>query len=287
MFGISTVCKLLLTAALALGFLSGCGNNQARDRVPTPNMGVAPYRVDTGRLLQDASLRGTLRIGTEGNYPPFSYRGADGSLKGFDVELAEEVARHMEMKAVFVEKQWKDLLPGLTGGAYDAVFNQVADTAKRRGLYDFSDAYMSATPVLVVRPDERDIRSFRDIKGKNVAVEAVGEYRSIASRHRSNTIQARNYSDATDLLLRRTVDAVITDSLSVLNMKQTRPDLAVKTADSLDETYNVCAAVANGNPDLLAAVNNALRTMQQDGTYLAIWSKYFGDGAPSLGVNAL
>ena len=263
----------LLTIVLAL---PGCGG-KSYDRVPTPNMGVDPYRVNTGNLLQNAALRDTLRIGTEGNYPPFSYHGVDGRLTGFDVEIAEEVARHMEMKAVFVETKWKDLLAGLSEGKYDTVFNQVADNKERRSLYDFSNAYMSSTPVLVVRSDEKKIKTFGDLKGKKAAVEAVGEYGQMASKFQSTAVTTTNFIESADMLVHHQVDAVLTDSLSVLNLQQHTPELHVKTADSMNHVNQVCAAFVKGNPDLVAAVDNALATMQADGSYLTIWNKYFGE----------
>ncbi|UNK19934.1 transporter substrate-binding domain-containing protein [Paenibacillus sp. N3/727] len=268
--------KTLLIVIIILLALPGCGQ-KSYDRVPNPNMGVGQLRVKTGGLLQNAALQDTLRIGTEGNYPPFSYHGTGGRLTGFDVEIAEEVARHMEMKAVFVEAKWKDLLPGLTEGKYDAVFNEVADNRNRRALYDFSNPYMTSTPVLVVRSNEKNIRAFTDLKGKTTAVEAVGEYQQIAAKYQSKAVVTKDFTEAANLLVNRKVDAVLTDSLSILNLRQQTPDLPVKTAYSLDYVNQVCAVFAKGNSDLVAAIDNALETMQADGSYLTIWKKYFGD----------
>lgn len=268
--------RTLLVVMILVFILPGCGV-QSYDRAPNPNMGVDPLRVKTGGLLQNAALRDTLRIGTEGNYPPFSYHGTGGRLTGFDVEIAEEVARHMEMKAVFVEAEWNDLLPGLTEGNYDTVFNEVADNKKRRALFDFSNAYMTSTSVLVVRSNEKEIGTFTDLKGKSVAVEAVGEYQQIADKYEAKAVVTKDFLEATDLLTKRKVDAVLTDSLSILNLRQQTPDLSLKTAASLDPAHQVCAAFAKGNSDLVAAVDNALETMHADGSYLTIWNKYFGD----------
>lgn len=256
--------------------LPGCGR-KSYDRVPNPNMGVAPYRVQTGGLLQNAALRDTLRIGIEKNYPPFSYRGTGGRLTGFDVEIAEEVARHMEMKPVFVEAQWKDLLAGLSEGKYDAVFNEIADHKGRRSLYDFSNAYMVSNPVLATRSDDKKIRTFEDLKGTSTAVEANGEYQQIASKYQSNAVVTQDFMSSAELLVNHKVDAVLTDSLSMLNLHQNDPEFPIKTADSLDHLTQVCAAFTKGNSDLVAAVDHALETMQADGSYLEIWRKYFGD----------
>lgn len=267
---------ILITFLIIVLMLPGCGK-KSYDRVPNPNMGVAPYRVETGGLLQNAALRDTLRIGIEKNYPPFSYRGTGGRLTGFDVEIAEEVARHMEMKPVFVETEWKDLLAGLSEGKYDAVFNEIADHKGRRSLYDFSNVYMASNPVLVTRSHDKKIHTFADLKGISTAVEANGDYQRIASKYKSNPVVTHNFLSSAQLLADHKVDAVLTDSLSMLNLHQNDPEFPVKTTDSLDDVTQVCAAFAKGNSDLVAAVDHALETMQADGSYLAIWRKYFGD----------
>ncbi|EFU41926.1 extracellular solute-binding protein family 3 [Paenibacillus vortex V453] len=259
--------------------LAGCTVN-SNDRVPTPNMGVNPYRVNTGYLLRNAVERGTLRIATERDYPPFSYHGTGGRLTGFDVEVAEEVARHMELKAEFVETEWKNLLPGLTEGKYDAVFNQIEDRPDRRALYDFSVAYLSSTPVLLVRSGEDQVRTFPDIKGKRVGLNPTGTYNDIAKKHGAIIVPVKYIYDAARMLARSELDAIISDPLSVTNLKQQFPDMPVTTVQSANQAFEVSAAFVKGNPDLVAAVDNALATMQQDGTYLTIWNKYFGD-APS------
>jgi len=271
-----SVSLLLLLSLASTMLLPGC-TFDSQDRVPTPNMGINPYRVNTGNLLGNAVERGTLRIGTERDYPPFSYRGTGGRLTGFDVEIAEEVARHMDLRAEFTEEAWDRLLPGLTEGKYDAVFNQIEDRPDRRELYDFSIAYLSTVPVLMVRTGEEEIRSFSDMKGKRIGLNPTGAYQEIARKHGAEVVPAKYIREAADMLVKGSVDAVITDQLSVTNLKQQLPDLPVQAAASSREVFEVSAAFVKGNPDLLAAVNNALATMQQDGTYLTIWNKYFGD----------
>lgn len=261
--------------------LAGC-TPDTNDRVPNPNMGVDPYRVNTGDLLRNAVKRGTLRIATEKDYPPFSYRGTGGILTGFDVEIAEEVARHMELKAEFVESKWENLLPGLTEGKYDAVFNQVEDRPDRRALYDFSVAYLSSTPVLLVHSSGKAaIRTFPDIKGKRVGMNPTGIYQDVAKKYNAQIVPVQYISDAAKMLVKGELDAVISDQLSVTNLKQHFPDMPVTTAESADQVFEISAAFVKGNPDLVAAVDNALATMQQDGSYLNIWNKYFGDAPMS------
>lgn len=275
---IGITCLFTLIASIVL---AGCAPN-THDRVPNPNMGVDPYRVNTGYLLRNAVDRGTLRIATERDYPPFSYRGTGGILTGFDVEIAEEVARHMELKAEFVEDKWENLLPGLTEGKYDVVFNQVENRPDRRKLYDFSVAYLSSTPVLLVHSSGKaGIRTFSDIKGKRVGINPTGIYKDMAKKYKAQIIPVQYITDAAEMLVQGELDAVISDPFSVTNLKQQVPNAPLTTAESASQVFEISAAFVKGNPDLVAAVDNALATMQQDGSYLKIWNKYFGEAPKS------
>ncbi|PAD80457.1 ABC transporter substrate-binding protein [Paenibacillus campinasensis] len=267
--------NIILLLVLTCMLLPGCVP-RSHDRVPTPNMGVRPYRINTGGLLQDAVERGTLRIGIERDYPPFSYHDAEGRLKGFDVDIAEEVAYHMELNPEFIEMSWEQLLPGLSEGVYDVVFDEIAVRDDRRQLYDFSHAYMTSFPVVVVRDEETRIRSFSDLKGQRTAVPIVGSYRDIAEQIGADIREVQHAEQGARQLMEGAVDAAVMDNLSAANLMLQFPDRKLRTVQSSDHVYQVCAAMTKGNNDLLAAIDNALLTMKSDGTYAAIWEKYFG-----------
>lgn len=268
--------KTLLVMMILALLLPGCGV-KSYDRTPNPNMGVDPLRVKTGGLLQNAALKNTLRIGTTSDFPPFSYHGTGDRLTGFDVEIAEEVARHLKMKAVFVEVKENDLLPGLSEGKYDAVFSEVADSKEHRELYDLSQSYTTSATVLAVRSNESKVEGFTDLKEQTVVVEKVDEYQQLASKYGAKTVVTNDLSEAVDLLVKRKADAIITNSLSLLNLSRQTSDFPLKTAASLKPAHQICAAFPKGNSDLVAAVDNALEAMHADGSYLTIWNKYFGD----------
>jgi cystine transport system substrate-binding protein len=75
--------------------------------------GVSVKTFAAENLLNQIKERGTLRVGLEGTYPPFSYQGDDGKLTGFEVDFANELAKHLGVKADLKPTKWDGMLASL------------------------------------------------------------------------------------------------------------------------------------------------------------------------------
>jgi arginine/ornithine transport system substrate-binding protein len=82
-----------------------------------------------------------LKIGIEGNYPPFTKTEADGSVTGFEIDLANALCKRMRARCELVKTGFDDLIPRLHGGQLDAVIASLTITEKRQKEVDFSDTY--------------------------------------------------------------------------------------------------------------------------------------------------
>lgn len=121
-------------------------------------------------LLNKVKERGTLLVGLEGTYPPFSFQGDDGKLTGFEVEFAEELAKHLGVKASLKPTKWDGMLASLDSKRIDVVINQVTISDERKKKYDFSTPYtVSGIQALVKKGNEGTIKSAADLKGKKWA----------------------------------------------------------------------------------------------------------------------
>ncbi|NLM35700.1 MAG: amino acid ABC transporter substrate-binding protein [Clostridiales bacterium] len=227
-------------------------------------------------LLETVKKEGKIRIGTEGTYAPFTFHDKDGKLTGFDVEIAEEVAKRLGVKAEFVETKWDGMFAGLDAGRFDIIVNQVGIRPDREEKYDFSKPYIKSRAVLIVAKDNTSITSFEDLKGKKAAQTLTSNYGDMAREYGAEIVASEGFNQTIDLILANRADATINDSLSFYDLLKQKPDIAVKIAAEEKEASSSGIMFRKNNKELVDAVNKALDDMQADGTYEAISKKWFG-----------
>ena len=94
-----------------------------------------------------------IRIATEGAYPPFNFVDADGTLKGFDVDIANALCEEMKAKCTLVANDWDGMIPGLQAGKFDAVIASMSITEDRLKQIDFTNKYYSTPLAIAVAKD--------------------------------------------------------------------------------------------------------------------------------------
>ncbi|CAM4462325.1 amino acid ABC transporter substrate-binding protein [Paenibacillus typhae] len=270
--------KWALAPLLLLGMLlAACGTSDNKDRAEGTTGGAdvtaAPEKQNS---LETIKASGKLRIGTEGTYSPFTYHAADGTLTGFDVDIAREIAKRIGVEAEFIETQWDGIFAGMDAKRFDAIFNEVSITDERKVKYDFSEPYVMSKAVLIVSGKNTDIKSFADLKGKKSGQSLTSNLSDIARQNGAEIVAVEGFNQAIDLLVSGRIDATVNDGLSFLDLKKQKPDVKIKQVDEIAEGSQSAAVFLKGNEELVEAVNGALADMKQDGTYLAISEKYFG-----------
>ncbi|GGA06063.1 amino acid ABC transporter substrate-binding protein [Paenibacillus marchantiophytorum] len=221
------------------------------------------------------NAKGEITIGTEGTYAPFTFHDKGGTLTGFDVEIAQEVAKRMGVTPKFIETKWDGMNAGLDAKRYDMVANEVAVRPDRLEKYDMSEPYIVSRAVLVVQANNTDITSLDGLKGKKVGQSLDSNYRKIAEEHGAVNTVVEGFNQAIDLLTSGRIDATLNDSLSYLDLKKQRPELAIKTVYEEPNATSNAFLLRKGSTDLVAKVNKALADMKSDGTYLQISQKWF------------
>ena len=132
---------VFLAGILTSSFLlTGCGNSTA-DNSSASSSSSASSASASGDLLEQIQSKGEIVVAMEGTWAPWTYHDEDDNLVGYDVEVAQQIAEKLGVKATFVEGEWDGLLAGIDSGRYDIMVNGVDITEERAEKYSFSDPY--------------------------------------------------------------------------------------------------------------------------------------------------
>jgi len=273
-FGSSQTLHKIFIAAVALGVLAGCSNGQETNTANTESTDTAATEA-TGEVL---------RIGTEGAYAPFNYTNADGSLGGFDIEIANALCADMGVTCEIVAQDWDGIIPGLKAGKYDAIVAAMSITPERAEQVSFTDPYFSNTLVFLAKEGSGfDPSNPDDINSKSIAAQRS----TISSQWLEQAYPKANmqlYDTLSNAFLdlgSGRVEAMISDKLPAIEwLSSASGSQYTLKGDEIDIDDNFAIAVRPGDP-LQAKINDSLAAIKADGTYAAINEKYFSVPTPS------
>lgn len=226
----------------------------------------------------------TLRIGTEGAYPPFNYFTANGQLAGFDIEIGEALCEKMEVKCTFVAQDWDGIIPALLAGKYDTVIASMFITEKRKEKVDFTNPYQKSAMTFVVPKDS----TLTDFSPKALAGKTIGAQGSttqadyLTALYPESDVRLYPTQDAVNLdLVSGRLDAQVGDMIPMLDWTQKSDDgncCKLSGETITDPKYvgdGVGIAVRQADDALRLKLNQALAEIVADGTYQTINDKYF------------
>ena len=221
---------------------------------------------------------GVLQVGSCLDYRPFEFfKKGEDQPTGFDVELTDEIAHHLGLEVEWVRTNFDGIFEAQASGEFDMVAAASTITEERAETVDFSDGYYNSRQGLTVASDS-GITSTDDVgEGSTVGVQKGTTGKDWAQANLADAgAEIRTFdsiSDAFTELESGGLDAIVNDEPSSLAEVEERPQLEVVEAIDTNELYGF--AFAKENPELRAAVNEALAEIIKDGTYKELFEKYF------------
>jgi len=239
-----------------------------------------------GRLRET----GTLRVGMDASFPPFEAIVADGTLAGFDVDLAQELGRRLGVEVQLVANlPYDGLYDALAVGRVDAVISALVVNPARMADFAYSTPYFDAGQVLVVRAGEAGIEEIADLSGCTLAVEfgTRGDMEARKWARPAPGLAVVPYQTAAEALAAVTagkaevalvdhVSALAATAPSSLSGSGVGGGLKIAGSPLVEEPYAV--AVRRESRHLLHALNDALAEMEADGTLEALTAKWLAGG---------
>ena len=230
-------------------------------------------------LLQTIQSRGTIIVGLEGDWAPWSFVDENDELMGFDVEVARAIAEKLGVEAEIIPGEWDGLFAGMDAGRYDMVVNGVEVTPERTEKYDFADPYAYIRTALIVRGDNEDIKTFEDLKGKKTANSIASTYMNLAEDYGATCYGVDTLDETLTMVLQGRVDATLNAIVSYTDYLAQHPDANLKVVATTEDASNVAIPMRKGDEtaSLLEAVNKAIAELHEEGVISELSIKYFGE----------
>jgi octopine/nopaline transport system substrate-binding protein len=253
-----------------------------------------------------AQAQKTVKIATEGAYEPWNFTGPGGQLQGFEIDLANDLCRRMNVKCEISAQDWDGLIPALQAGKFDAIMAGMSITDEREKAISFSRAYANAPNGFVVekssalakmpltgerfdlgRDEAAAMKAIEQIKpvlkGKTIGVQGSTTHATFAEKYLKGTAEIREYksTEAHDLdLAAGRVDAILADSTALQGTLK-KPEF--KGYAMVGPNFNggvlgrgVGAGVRKADTELKGQFDKAVQEAVADGTVKKLSEKWFG-----------
>ncbi len=223
--------------------------------------------------LLSAAEEHTLLVGTNAEFPPFSYI-EDKTLVGFDIDVANEVAQRLGKAIQFKDMPFDALIPDLILGRVDFVAAGMSYTPERAKRVFFTKSYLSEDPFTILSSSKQAL-SLDDLKGKTVIViEGFTADQLISSKAGINVIRLPSQADGFMALKSGRADAFITAKSTVDAFFELHDDSQFHMT-VLEDTSETCALMVPKNKaKLLIDIQTALDEMENDGTMAKLKAKW-------------
>jgi polar amino acid transport system substrate-binding protein len=265
---------LLIAALLALGTL-------------------AVSAAQAGSTLNRVMATRTMKVATNAGWPPQSYLDDSNKLVGFDIDVSNEIARRLGVRAVFDTPDWATMTGGRWHGRWDVAIGSITPTRSRAQVVSFASIYYYSPYVFVVHRNSR-ARSVADLNGKKIGVEtattsedyirrrlAIDDPGAPPVKYLVNPGAVRTYADSMlpfdDLRLGPGVriDAVLAPEQTALRaIKSGYPIRIIPNTIAFKEPLAV--ATDEDDPQWTAKLHGVIQAMKADGTLAKLTRKWYG-----------
>ena len=230
-------------------------------------------------VLSDILSRGVLRVGTTGDYPPFTHKIGD-AYEGFDVDLAEALGKALGVRVEFSPTSWPSLSSDFQAGKFDVVMGGVTVNLDRAKLGFFTQPYLREGKTPIARCADKDrfaTLEAIDHEGVTVLVNPGGGNERFDRAHlHAAKIDVRPDNTAIfDALAKGEGDLMITDASETRYQQKLHPGVLCAIHPDAPFDFGEKAYWAPYDPAFDGFLDQWLHLIRQNGTFAAVYAKWF------------
>ncbi|WP_053412927.1 glutamate ABC transporter substrate-binding protein [Corynebacterium lactis] len=244
---------------------------------------LAPDSETPEERIPEIHKRGRIIVGVDQSLNLLSFRdSSSGELAGFEVSLAQEIARDIFGNPDAVEFRYVDSTErtkALESGTVDIVLRTMTVTAKRREKVLFSAPYLHSRAGVLVSSPGGDTKP-SDVKDGRICVSKSSTTEELIRRNSPDSmlLLVGNWSDCLVAIQNGQAEVVVADDTILAGINDQDPSTAIVQRGLSEENY--AAGIAKDNPGLVRQVNDTLERIRTDGTWQALYDTWFGPFLP-------
>lgn len=219
----------------------------------------------------------TIRMGTEGAYPPYNFLNDKGEVDGFERELGDELCKRAELTCEWVTTDWDGIIPNLVSGNYDTIIAGMSITAERDEVIDFTQNYMPPAASAYV-----GLNADVDVATGVIAAQATTIQAGHVAASGATLLEFATPEETVASVRNGEADAVFADKDYLVPIVEESGGELTFVGEDVPLGGGIGIGLRESDTELRAKFDAAIQTMKDDGTLNTLIVKWFGEGAATF-----
>lgn len=219
----------------------------------------------------------TVRMGTEGAYPPYNFINDKGELDGFERELGDELCRRASRDCTWVTNDWDSIIPNLVSGNYDTIMAGMSITDERDKVIDFTQPYFPPTASAYMALAGSD----PDLEGGVIAAQVNTIQAGHVAESGATLVEFATPDETIAAVRNGEADAVFADKDYLAPIvAQSNGEFAF-VGEDVPLGGGIGMGLRESDTEMKQSFDEAITAMKQDGTLNEMLKKWFGEETPT------
>ncbi|MEX0350198.1 MAG: transporter substrate-binding domain-containing protein [Paracoccaceae bacterium] len=228
-------------------------------------------------LSAGMAMADTVRLGTEGAYPPYNFINDAGEIDGFEREVGDELCKRAGLTCEWVKNDWDSIIPNLVSGNYDVIIAGMSITDERDEVIDFTQNYYPPTASAYVAASES--ADIEDV----VAAQTATIQAAFVADSGATLVEFATPEETIAAVRNGEAEAVFADKDFLVPIVAESSGELMFVGEDVPLGGGIGLGIRESDAELKGKLDTAIASMKADGSLNALLKKWFGDDIATYG----